>query len=118
MGCKCCTLAGTGRSWSENWIALCSVSFPQGLPLLLASWGAAAVVCVETTSQTTTPPNLRSVLDFIPIIESVATFTASKAQRGLGSRHESKEELLLQISLSLDKICKYVAGFFCCLFCF
>ena len=58
-GCKCCIFGESGRSWFENMFVLCFVTSPQVLPLTLTSWGAAAVVCAETASQTSIPPNLR-----------------------------------------------------------
>ena len=58
-GCKCCIFGESGRSWFENMFVLCFVNSPQVLPLTLTSWGAAAIVCAETASQTSIPPNLR-----------------------------------------------------------
>lgn len=58
-GCKCFVFGEGGRSWFKKMIVPWFVPSPQGLPLMLTSWGAAAVVCAEIASQTTIPPNLR-----------------------------------------------------------
>lgn len=55
-GRKCCVFGG---GLFESRLVLCFVSSPQGLPLTVPPWGPAAVVCAETASQTTIPPNLR-----------------------------------------------------------